>query len=264
MPRHSHLIYNSSRTDLRSSQSADDGEILCSSSLGVPVVWIFAFGGRNIWNPGDDVEARGGTVGRRNPYETAVEVAIVRLEQAEQQLQNDPYLYPFLSALPMLRRKMLLKPKAGYIRVVAPWVIGLEEAHIERWTSATAFAENCVNMVSANRTRDAILSLAELTPFCPFVPLGDSGDLARLASTPGYDGEDEELRLAHLTFGEPDNNEVFEKNARRDCRKALDDYRLLPPRAPIVTEAVQRQLKEARGESAGGFMGKLTGLFKKK
>jgi hypothetical protein len=253
MKRQSHLIYCDTRTDLQHSQSSE-GDVLYHSQNGVPIGWFFAFGGRNIWNPGDDVEARGGVVGRRNPYETQVEVAVVRLEQAEAALQSDAYLWPFLSAITLFRRKLMTKPKTGFVRVAAPWVIGLEEAQIDRWRAATAFAENCVNMVSAGRTNDGLRSLMELQSFSPFVPGGHSADLDELMRSPHFPGEEEVLRVALVAMGVPDNRDTFEKGARKEVAAALAKYRTLPPKAPPVPPPAPATAK-------GGILGKLGGLF---
>jgi len=262
--RPSHLIYNDQRTDLRTSQSTD-GEVLYHSPYGVPLIWILAFGGRNIWNPGDDVEARGGLAGKRNPYETQVEVALVRLEQAETALRSEEYLWPWFSALPILRRKLALKPKAGFLRVAAPWVIGLTDQQVDRWRSATAFAENAVNFTAAGRQPDAMLALSELTPFCPFVPAGDSGDMKKFESLGTYPGVDAHLRLAQLTLGDTDNREVFVKAVQKECVAALEAYRALPPRAPVARPVLPKaEAPAAKGGDGAGLLGKLTGLFKRK
>lgn len=258
MSRTSHLIFTEKRTDLRQSQTIDDGGLLFQSPHGVPLVWFFAFGGRNIWNPGDDVEARGGKVGRRNPYETLVEVAVARLEQAEHELKSDGYLWPFLSAMPILRRKLELKPGTGFIRVAAPWIIGMEEQHIDIWRSATAFAENCVNMTAADRRIDALRSLEQLRPFAPFIPTATAADRGTLKKHPAYPNEDDALRLALLTLGEPDNRNVFVKAAKRDCASALESYDELVQKSPPPAVSPIKEVP-----TSSGFIGKLAGFFKR-
>jgi hypothetical protein len=269
MNRPSLLLLSDARTELRNSQSSD-GDSLYRSNHGVPVAWIFAFGGRNIWNPGDDVEARGGVVGQRNPYETMVEVALARLEQAEGALQADPYLWPFLSPVIIMRRKLLTKSKGAFIRVAAPWVIGLQEQQIERWKAATAFAENAVNLVGAGRVPEGVQALQELAPFCPFVPKAHSGDRAALQSLVPYADQPEPLKLALAVLGEPDNRATFEQAVAREVAPGLDAYGKLPHRAPLKAPVA---VVSASGKSApattsasggGGLMAKLGGLFKRK
>jgi len=270
MARPSHLIFNESRTDLRTSQSTTEGEVLYHSPYGVPLVWILAFGGRNIWNPGDDVEARGGVAGKRNPYETQVEVALARLEHAETALRSDPYWWAWFSALPILRRKLALKPKTGFIRVAAPWIIGLTDQQVERWRSATAFAENAVNFAATGRLPEAALALEELKPFCPFVPRGDSSDLKAFESADPYRNDPEPLRLALLTLGQPENMEVFSKATQKECAPALEEWRKLPPRTVgsslPAAKGTSSSPNAAGDEAAGasGILGKLTGLFRKR
>lgn len=258
MNRPSRLIYSVERTQLRESQS-EIGEPLYSCQHGVPVTWLFAFGGRNIWNPGDTVKDRGGQVGKRNPYETPVEVALTRLEHVESALVHAPYIWPWLSAIPMLRRKLSVKKKSGYIRVVAPWVIGLKELQIDRWAAATAFAENAVNLLSANRREDGIRSLRELAPFCPFVPdghLGDKEEFARLKYEPR---ELFERRVALLTLGKPSEQESFEAGITRDISPAFSTYGSLPPIDPVPGEKEKERLPG--GRATDSFFGRFSKMF---
>ncbi len=257
-----------------SESQSSDGEILFRSEHGIPLVWFVAFGGRNIWNPGDDVEARGGVVGKRNPYETVVEVAATRLEHAESVLAGAPYLRPWLAGMTILRNKLQAKPKTGFIRLVAPWVAGMKDAEVERWRSATAFAENAINLIGAGREPEAIVSLAQLKAFCPLLPGGISSDLDDLRKSRVYTGEEELLRLALLTVGEPDNREPFDKAARRSVGEALQEYHALPPRKSVALPkpvAVAAPATEpaptpanAKETSKPGLLGRLAGLFGRK
>ncbi|MEO8378018.1 MAG: hypothetical protein ABI579_10135 [Candidatus Sumerlaeota bacterium] len=251
---------------LRESQFAD-GENLFHSEHGVPMIWIFAFGGRNIWNVGDDVKARGGAVGKRNPYETTVEVGTTRLEHAQDVITASPYLQPWLAGITVLRRKLLAKPKDGFIRIAAPWVMGLKDHDIDRWRSATAFAENAVNLLSSGREAEALAALAELKTFCPLVPRGISSDLADLQKNSAYKDQDEAMKLAFLTLGEPDNHEAFRKTVHRDVTEGLAALRAAPERKSIAMPAPKIIASPADGKSPAvkpGLLGKLTGLFGKK
>lgn len=240
MNRPSRLIYSESRTELRNSQS-EDGDCQFYSNLGVPILWFFAFGGRNIWDPGDHVEERGGRVGERNPYETSLEVALTRLEHVEASISDDKYLWPLLSALPLMRRRLALKRKTGFLRVVAPWVIGLEQIHVDRWSAATAFAENFVNFLSHNRRPEAIRSIRELTPFCPFVPDGVLDDLKTIEAHKAYPKKPLEMRLTLLTMGEPQEApETVENWVMRDVKPRLEAFRQLPPIATVPGDKPSR------------------------
>ncbi|MCC6545712.1 hypothetical protein IT570_00980 [Candidatus Sumerlaeota bacterium] len=268
-PRHSYLIFSDRRTLMRESQSSD-GEVLFQSPHGVPMVWIFAFGGRNIWNVGDDVEARGGAVGKRNPYETSVEVATTRLEHAQEAISASPYLQPWLAGMTVLRRKLMAKPKDGFIRIAAPWVMGLKNQDVDRWRSATAFAENSVNFLSAGREPEAVAALAEIKAFCPVIPRGLSTDLAELQKISAYSDQDEAMKLAFLTLGEPDNRESFQKVVHRDLAEAINAFRAAPERKsitlpkPKVIETPSAKPDDKPSGVKSGLLGKLSGLFGKK
>ncbi|MBI1292422.1 hypothetical protein GC173_14480 [bacterium] len=260
MKRASHLIYTDKRTSLQSSQSTD-GDVFYRSEEGVPVLWFFAFGARNVYTPGDTVEDRGGEVGNRNPYETQIETAIVRLEQAEGALQSDRYLWPMLSAMTVFRRKLMSRPKQAFIRVAAPWVIGLEDAQIDRWRAATAFAENCANFVSSGRSTEGLRALGELEPFCPFVPGGHSGDMDKLLKHPTHSEEEPVLKLGLLTLGSPDNRDVFEKAIRKEVADNLAAWQKLPEKAapvPIIPPSSSPESASRR------LLRQLSDLFSKK
>ena len=268
MNRSSYLVYRDARTDLETSQSLD-GDVLYRSEHGVPLLWIFAFGGRNIWNPGDDVHARGGVVGKRNPYETSIEVASTRLEQALQVLPSAPYMWPWFSPMGMFARKLSTKPKAGYLRLVAPWMIGLEVHHFERWRSATAFAENATNLLGSGRFSEASRALAELREFCVLVPTGGPGDLERFGKSTFFPEESAEpVRLALHMLGVPDNPGPFAAGALRDVAGALAEYRKLPP-APVLPpvvvagKVVVAEQPSATQSAGAALLKKLSGMFKR-
>lgn len=263
--RPSKLVFNETRRSLEESQ-AEGGEQLYQSDLGVPLLWVFAFGERNVWNPGDDIKSRGGAVGNRNPYETQVEVATVRLEHAESALASSaPLLWPWLSAMAVLRRKLYGYPKTGFIRIVAPWMLSLKDAEIDRWRAATAFAENCVNFLLADRNMHASQSLRELKPFCPFVPLGSPKDLKAFQSAKGYEGRPEAMRIALMMLGEPENWGPFEKAVERDVEPAIRQYHdNLETMTHSSSQVPILDAGDAGTTASPGLLGKITGIFKKK
>jgi len=263
--RHCHLIYNDKRTLLQNSQSTE-GDVLFRSEYGVPVLWFFAFGARNVYSPGDTVEDRGGEVGNRNPYETQIETAVVRLEQAEGALESDDYLWPLLGAISIFRRKLLSRPKQAFIRVAAPWVIGLDQAQIDRWRAATAFAENCANLISSGRPAEGVRSLAELKPFCPYVPGGHSGDLDDLAKLENFSGESEAMKLALLTLGIPDNREIFEKAVMKELPDKLGLFRALPKREPFKSDSIVMGSTPSKPTETASqkLLGKISSFFGRK
>lgn len=263
--RTSKLVYTDHRMQQGQSQSAE-GEMLYRSDAGVPILWIFCFGGRNLWDPGDDIEARGGAMGQRNPYETPIDVAITRLEQAEAALLEDEHLWPWLSAMPFLRRKLMTKPKKGFLRLVAPWIASLGPEEYEQWRRSTAYAENCVNFVNVGRSADARASLSVLEPYCPLVPLLDGKDFKRLAAAKS-DVDEEAVRLALLTVGSPENRDRLAETARRDISPLLEKARSLPPPKAPTPASSQKEAAPAAVVAApptGGLLGKLGGLFRRK
>lgn len=245
----------------------EEGELLYSSPDAVPILWIFAFGGRNVWSAGDDVQARGGAVGKRLRFETMIEVALSRLEQAEDALRPISHVWPWYAGIPMFRRKLMLKPKTGFLRLHAPWTEQLPEADAFAWRSATAFAENFVNFHATERAHAAAESLRRLRPFCPFLPEGHSEDERVFSSHQDYRGEEPAIRVALLTLGLPDARETFDAAARRDIAPALEALSKLPPvpkPVPPATEPTRNGTNPAPVLPAEGFLGKLTGLFRKR
>lgn len=258
MTRPSRLMYSPDRTDLRQSQS-DIGEMLGFSDLGVPILWFFAFGGRNIWTPGDRVSDRGGAVGKRNPYETPVEVALTRLEHVEAALADSPYIWPWLSAMPILRRKIEVCQKTGYLRVVAPWVIGLKELQINRWTAATAFAENAVNLLSAGRRTEGIRALRELAPFCPYVPDGDLSDRIQFDKLSAHKDEPFHKRVLYLTMGKPGDRNPLEPHIEKTIVPAFARYEKLTPIDPVPGQ--KETVRLPSGKTTDSFLGRLTRMI---
>lgn len=266
MTRISRLCFADGRSD-PSQPLREEGELLYSCPDGVPVLWVFAFGGRNVWNPGDDVQARGGAVGQRLRFETPVEVALTRLEQAEDALRPLDSVWPWYAAVPMFRRKLSLKPKTGFLRLHAPWVETLPESEAFAWKSATAFAENFVNFHAAGQPWQAMESLRRLRSFCPFLAEGHGEDWKAFEACVRR-GAPREVELALLTLGEPDQRDIFEAGARRDIAPALDALERAPrlPRpVPPAAAASASSAPAPSGDGAsGGVLAKLTGLFRRR
>lgn len=247
------------------SQSSE-GQVLFRSDHGVPLLWIFAFGERNVWNPGDNVEDRGGIVGGRNWYQTQIDVATTRLEHVESAMKSGaPHLWPWLSAVAILRRKLYTRPKTGFIRIVAPWLLSLNDSEIERWRAATAFAENSIYYLLHNKNMLANESLGHLSDFCPFVPSGSPKDIDKFQKLAMYKDKEEAMRIALVMLGEPDNAKPFEKAVQRDVTKALTDYRDFVSNMSSQTVAkVEAEAAGSKPSSSGGLISRLTGFFKGK
>lgn len=253
------LVYTDSRTPLETSQSAD-GDVLLRSEFGVPLLWIFCFGGRNIWEPGDDIAARGGAVGSRNIYETPVEVALTRLQYATSALGGSRYLWPFLCPLPILERRLRARGRQGFVRVVAPWILTLAENDLDRWRATTAFAENCVHHADVDRMREARLALRQFEAFCPFVPHGDGRDLDRMEKLKVYRDRPEISRLVALMIGDGTAEDVLQRGIERDVIPHFEKARHLEP----LKEEPLRPFPDEEGASSSSLLGRVAGLFRRR
>jgi hypothetical protein len=245
------------------------GDILYQSDCGVPVLWLFCFGGRNVWEVGDDVESRGGAVGQRNPFETQVEVALTRLERAQDALSDNPHVWTWLSAMPILERKLSLQKKAHFVRLAAPWIGTLPTEQQERWRSSTAFVENFVNFLAANRRTEAAESIRRLADFCPFVAEGHGADKKAFEKCPQYKKEQRPMRVALLTLGEPQMRDLYERAVERDVAPALAEFEGMTPLAAPnstlikVPDMPSQAPQAAEAPKSGGLLGKLKGVFRK-
>lgn len=256
------LVFSTRRSDRTGSQSGAE-EVLYRSDGGVPMLWVFAFGGRNIWDPGDDVRARGGAVGERDLYETPVEVALARLQHAEGNLHSAPALRFWFSAMSLLRRTLLLKPNRGFVRIAAPWVASADEDTAVHWRRATSFAENVVNYAGAGDLTMAMRNLQELEAICPFLPCGKLGDLGQLSKASRRVTESDPAKcLALLTVGQPTHHVTFERGVERDVVPALEDHQSLEEEAFEIGELPSSQ-PGAGAAVDGGLVGRLAGLFRR-
>lgn len=259
--RTSNLIFSNQRTDSTDFTSSK-GELLYSSQNGIPLSWIFAFGGRNIWTPGDSVEERGGVVGQRHTYETQVEVALNRLENVQNELSQDtPWLWPWLSPISLLRRKLMTKSPKGFIRIAAPWTTQLKKADQEHFRSAIAYAENAVHSSAQGNHIQSAQRLSKLTPFCPFVPQGKENDQALFEKLPFFQGEELPLRIALINLGEPSNRKPFDQAVSRDVAPAWENYQ--PLKQPTKIPPPTKKEVQVHGLDKGGILGKIKSLFKR-
>lgn len=243
------------------------GDVIYRSEDGIPLIWISVFGERNVWNVGDDVSARGGAVGARNVWETNVETALVRLDHAADTLKACPHVWPWMSPMLMLRRKLSIRSKEGFIRLCAPWTENLEEEDAETWKSAPAFLENFVNFISAGRRTEAAVSIRRLQPFCLFTPEGHGADREEFKANRHYRNETEKaVRSAFLMLGEPGEKlDMFRKAALNTVGPPMEEYAKLPPLPEPGSSLVKTiDLEEDAPNGGSGFLGKLTGYFWKR
>ncbi len=255
----SHLIHTRSRTG-HGAVAPEKYQTLYSSSS-IPFSWFFLFGGRNIWNPGDDVEARGGIAGERNPYETSVEVALTRIEHAISAFKDSEQFWPFFSPMLILERKLMTLPKNNFIRLLARDYDEGDSDTRERWRVATAYAENAANYLVASKAREAVLSLRNLHAFSEYVPGIDGHDISRLEEFSKKDGRDSFIVLSLNVVGYPENMETFEKAAAKFVSPALADYEQLPAEQKQIN--IETSSTGAVDSEGAGIVGKLKSLFRR-
>lgn len=265
MIRHAQLIVTTAR--LIDEDDSASRIALYHAEGGIPLLWIFLFGARNVWMPGDDLKARGGAVGMREIYETPTEVALVRLEHAEGALRGDPHIWPWYSALELLRRKLALQPKNGFVLLQSQWSSTPGKELEETWRSAPALVENFVNLVGSGDSARAATVLDRVEPFCTFTPRGDESDRKAFQKAKLYKDQDPAVRLALMMLGEPPGRgrAVMEQAARKDIDPLLREHlagegRRYAPTAAVVAEGAA----DAGGPAKGGVLARLTGLFGKR
>ncbi|MDK2973359.1 MAG: hypothetical protein PWP23_3114 [Candidatus Sumerlaeota bacterium] len=204
MARPSRLLYLT--TALHQQGGAESGDEVCSCPDGIPLGWVMLFGGRNYWEPDEQVAARGGAVGDRTRFETPIEVAEARLTNAISSLRSSEHLWVWFAALEILRLRIKGKGKTGVLRLEAPWALD-NATHRDKTSRATAFAENYVNMVSVDRIENIPQYVAPLDKICPFVPYCKPDDHARFRKAAGIFKEyGEPAQAAALLVGIPQSD----------------------------------------------------------
>lgn len=148
----------------------------CSDKL--PFGWLFLFGSRNIWEPGETVEARGGAAADRDPTATPIDIALVRLHEAAGVLRNDPVLGPLFAGLDLLERVLESAGERGQLRLQSPpGAFGEGKEHAEkrsRVLERVAVAENIVFHMGHKGGREQVAhALNSLRSLCAFVPKGE-------------------------------------------------------------------------------------------
>jgi len=213
-------------------------EILFHCEDGIPLLWFLAFGTRNNWYPGETLAERGGAQATRSRFESSIEDSQYRLEEAQTALHEQERIWGFYSPVEILRRKVVTRPKAGTVRLHAPWVMQSPEA-VERLKNAIPYTENAVNFYIAGRFHDAKRVLESLKEFCPAVFCGDPADEEILTRATAFRNiSDEGLRIAHLMLGMPSRDEEgFARVAQDIVGPAFARWRTLPPLPPPAPPA---------------------------
>ncbi|MCB2154707.1 hypothetical protein KQI84_07445 [bacterium] len=229
-------------------------DVIAECPTGIPIGWIFCFGGRNIWEPDDHIEDRGGSSALRNRYETPVEVAEARMSNVVGAVQSSPHLWVWLSSLQLLQRRLSNRGKKGFIRVDANWAFKQEKSR-EKIVILTAQAENIVNLILMGRIREVPNVLPSFDPFCPFVPHIEEKDAKRFAKAKGFENLDGARRAAALTVGlPPRDQERFLTQVDEVCQPEYEKLSSLPP-YPMAAPATK--------VDDDGLLGKVKGLFRR-
>jgi hypothetical protein len=168
------LIHFPLATGLSEEITGESRDLMVSDSVEFPFGWLFLFGSRNIWEPGETLKARGGAAAERNPAITPMEAAEVRLHEATQTLLRDPDLAPIGETLGLLDRVLKSAGSRGQLRLSSPpksfgRADSLEEKR-RRLMELVAMGENVVYYLGQGNRTSAIQALKNLEDRCAFVP----------------------------------------------------------------------------------------------
>ncbi|MBI5154430.1 hypothetical protein HZA57_04250 [Candidatus Poribacteria bacterium] len=245
MAREARLIYIQERWRATAPEKA---EVVAESADGIPVGWIFLFGGRNVWEPDDKVEDRGGSSADRNRYESSMEVADARLSGTIDALRECPHLWGWMASMAIFHRRLRARGMKGFVRLDANWAFHNEQSR-ERINNCIAYVENAVNLIISARLPLISKTLAPLEEFCPFVPRYDAADLKRFKGAKPHRGLEGAPRAAALVVGLPPTQEDrFLALVKEECGSAFEGLeRLGAPSAPAAAVKVSSPESEPQG-----------------
>ncbi len=172
------LIYFPQTMGFTDTTSGEARALLESASITYPFGWLFLFGSRNVWEPGESVKERGGAAADRDPMVIPMETALVRLEEASRTLRGDPSLSAVLAPLELLERTLTAQGSRGQLRLMSPPLKagrGAPDSTDRRrfFMEKVAMAENLVYHFSAGRSKALEMARRGLKDACDFVPTGD-------------------------------------------------------------------------------------------
>ncbi len=175
------LMYYPETPGLTETATGAGRALMESSSARLPLGWLFLFGSRNVWEPGESVDERGGAAGKRDPAVASVEVARVRLEEATKTLVHDKEIGAFMFPMQNFTSLMALLGNKGQFRLLSPpGSMGKSKDVQEQrkyFLETVALSENLVfHLASSGRNAASSRSLRLLLDRCDFTP---QGDLAR-------------------------------------------------------------------------------------
>ncbi len=254
MSRASRLLYSQERIG---HEAASQGDVIAECTDGIPMGWLFCFGGRNFWAPDDLVADRGGTAAERNRFETPLEVADARLAQALDGLRGEPHMWVWFAPVDLLHRRIQARGKRGYLRLDATWAFE-GGRNTEAINSVPAFVENYVNRVTTGILHDLELIGKPLRAISPFVPICRPEDRKAFEKAKAYRDREGVHRAAALVAGTPArDHEIWNAGIERTVAPefaALDD---LPPypELPAVAPGTGKPATDR------GLMGKLKSMM---
>lgn len=230
----SQLLVTASR--YAAGQIPENAEVLFEAPSGIPFLWFLCFGTRNTYYPGVSIAEHGGAASGRDRFETQIEDAQYRVEHVLENLRPNRYLWPWLSPLVLLERKLKARPKNHYLYLATP-----AQAARGDLRRAISFAENAVNYISAGNTLASIPMLESLEGICPVVFFGDEKDRQRLAAAPGYTTySPEAARVALLMLGMPPrDSDILLRQAAEITTPELEALAKLPPPPPPSAPPVE-------------------------
>ena len=250
MSKPARLIFSLQR--FQAEAPAENVDVVAECPTGIPIAWIFCFGGRNIWEPDDQIKDRGGSSALRNRYETMAEVAEARLGNAVDALQGSPHLWVWLCSVEVLRRRLANRGKKGFLRVDANWAFK-EEKSREKAVILTAQAENIVNLILMSRVREISSVMSGFDSFCPFVPHLEEKDRKRFAKAKGFEQVQGARRAAARVAGMPPRDQDrFLQQVDEVCAPEFEKLGTLPP-YPMATAA----------DAGEGLLARVKGLFRR-
>jgi hypothetical protein len=174
------LVYYPQTIGLTQTTTGEAFVLLQSETPALPFGWLFLFGSRNIWEPGESVSERGGAAAERDPAVTPMDVALVRLQEASRTLNSDEHLKPLCVTLELLERMLSMRGEQGQLRLQSPTKIrgAAKDAaeHRRIFLETVALAETLIFTLGGGKRENSRKLLLDLKKRCDFVP---SGDLAR-------------------------------------------------------------------------------------
>lgn len=223
----SELLYLDSRSSTTSAS-------LLGCPNGIPFGWVILFGGRNYWEPDQPIEERGGVSAERDQLITPIEVSQPRLQNAIDAFKQAPHLWPWVSSLEVLNKRLKTRSRKGFLKLHVPW---LSSDQLHELNKSTAYMENTVYQINSGNL-DVSKLLAQFEGLCPWTPLSIEADAKRFeARTKEFRKPNSVLTLGELIIGSPEqHNDRFESQLEEVCVNPFNSSFQFAP-YPVYAEA---------------------------